>query len=86
MVKTLLDLGGDTEFPTGNGKTGLHTAVVRGAHDIVALLLDWGAAIDAEDEQRKTPLQLAFSKGNPAMMALLMARGGHCAYLMAKAR
>jgi ankyrin repeat protein len=67
-VGLLLDLGvpvsalfaeGDGYFGVAPRSTALHVAAWRAHHDVVKLLIDRGAAVDARDGAGRTPLMLA---------------------------
>jgi len=67
-VSRLLDLGvpvdalwpeGDGYYGTSKNSTALHVASWRMQHDVVSLLLERGAHVDAIDGQGRTPLALA---------------------------
>jgi ankyrin repeat protein len=67
-VRLLLDLGVpvDAPYEVGDGYFGIpalslpiHVAAWRAAHEVVALLIERGAAINAADANGRTPLQLA---------------------------
>lgn len=62
-VKTLLDLGFDIESRTNvvqsRGDTALHLAVWRGRTEVVKLLIERGAAIEALNRAGFTPLAMA---------------------------
>jgi ankyrin repeat protein len=58
------------------GSTPLHLAAFRGSIEIVRVLLDFGAEIDAlERESRSTPLHWAAEAGNTEIVQLLLGRG-----------
>lgn len=56
-----------------NGHTALHLASHAGALDAVSSLLQAGAAIDAQDARRATPLHLAASRGHVHVVRVLLA-------------
>ena len=66
-VRSLLDLGvpvtarykGDGYFDLAPDSTALHVAAWQLRADLVQLLLERGAAVDARDARNRTPLQLA---------------------------
>ena len=67
-ARHLLDLGVDVNarFPEGDGywdvagdSTALHVAAWRARHDVVELLIQRSAAVDARDGKGRTPLALA---------------------------
>ncbi|PIK41489.1 putative histone-lysine N-methyltransferase EHMT1, partial [Apostichopus japonicus] len=49
-------------FPSHNRETPVHAAAAKGHLDIVCMLVQAGANIDAEDEDHRTPLHLAVDK------------------------
>ena len=55
----LLDLGGDIFAADAGGETPLHGAAERGANEIVQLLVDGGADLEAVNERGWTPLAIA---------------------------
>ena len=55
----LLDLGGDVLAADAGGETPLHGAAERGANEIVQLLVDRGADLEAVNERGWTPLTIA---------------------------
>lgn len=66
-VRHLLDLGvpvdarykGDGYFDIAESSTPLHVAAWKACHQVVRLLIDRGASIDATDGKGRTPLALA---------------------------
>lgn len=58
-----------------SGWTALHYAATGPEPAVVKLLLDRGAAIDAESPNRSTPLMMAAQYGSEASVDLLLARG-----------
>lgn len=59
------------------GYTALHSATSKGSRDLVRLLLNSGAEVNATDDMyRKTPLGEALYYGNEAMARLLYRHGG----------
>jgi ankyrin repeat protein len=76
IIKILLAHGADLRARDGIwGGQALHHAALVGYPDVVALLLDAGAAIDAKNNDRITPLGIAASTGQVETMALLIERG-----------
>jgi hypothetical protein len=77
-VRLLLAAGADPNEPNLRGETALHWAVwrERGA-DIVAALLDAGAAIDARRNDGRTAYALAVQSGQTESAALLQRRGAN---------
>jgi ankyrin repeat protein len=58
-----------------SGWSPLHYAATGPEPAVVKLLLDRGAAVDAESPNRSTPLMMAAQYGNEASVDLLLARG-----------
>ncbi|HSA34129.1 MAG TPA: ankyrin repeat domain-containing protein, partial [bacterium] len=56
-------------------KTPLLCAAEIGAIEIVRLLIDHGAALEAKAKDRRTPLMLAISNAHPAVAAYLLQKG-----------
>jgi len=57
--------------------TKLHSAASLGKAELVALLLDHGADINAKAKDGSTPLHLAVKRSHPAVVKLLFARGAN---------
>ena len=55
-VRELIVAGADVNVCNYKGQTALHCAAKAGFRDIVTLLLEHGAAVDAQDRQGETPL------------------------------
>ncbi|MCY4015172.1 MAG: ankyrin repeat domain-containing protein [Gammaproteobacteria bacterium] len=58
-VRELIEQGADVNVRNHKGQSALHCAAKAGFVDIVALLLDHGAQVDAEDRAGETPLATA---------------------------
>lgn len=71
-VKALLAKGAQVNRP---GWTALHYAAAAGAIDIMRLLLDQHAYIDAESPTKVTPLMLAAREGQEEAVKLLLREG-----------
>ena len=71
-VRRLLERGAQVNKP---GWSPLHYAATGTEPTIVKLLLDRGAAVDAESPNRTTPLMMAAQYGSEASVDLLLARG-----------
>lgn len=74
-VRELLRDGGDVNGPQGDGATALHWAVYWDNREVVQLLIDAGAAIDAANDLRVTPLWLAANNGSADVVEALLAGG-----------
>ena len=72
MVRELIAKGADINKP---GWTPLHYAATRGHLEIMSLLLDDSAYIDAASPNGTTPLMMAASYGTPAAVKLLLDEG-----------
>lgn len=71
-ARRLLERGAQVNRP---GWSPLHYAATGPEPTVVKLLLDRGAAIDAESPNRSTPLMMAAQYGSEASVDLLLARG-----------
>ena len=58
-VKVALELGADVNQANKQGETALHGAAWRGSNEIVQLLVDNGAKLDAKTTRGLTPLNIA---------------------------
>lgn len=75
-VQILLDEGADVdERDAGDGKTALHMVAAGGFDDIVSLLLENGADVNAEDDKRETPLSYAVSMRRVPVVEALLENG-----------
>lgn len=64
LVRLLLERGADREHRDKKSHTPLHTAVYANQRAVVALLLDYGADIEAQvDRTKDTALSIACSHG-----------------------
>jgi len=78
-VKVALQIGADVNLANKRGETPLHGAAYRGSNEIVQLLVDHGAALDAKTQGGMTPLMIANGEDyrvpsfliRPATVALL---------------
>ncbi|MDP8255127.1 MAG: ankyrin repeat domain-containing protein [Candidatus Alcyoniella australis] len=77
IARELIAAGADVNVRTGAfGWTPLHIAAAKGNDEMVGLLLDSGAEVNATDENQHTPLDYALAKGNEQTAELLRQRGG----------
>lgn len=75
-VKALLKQGVDIEATTDStGSTPLHLAAAGGHLDVVKLLLEHGADINAMDRGRSTPLIAALRNKHRELADFLMSKG-----------
>ncbi|RYP70200.1 hypothetical protein DL771_005587 [Monosporascus sp. 5C6A] len=63
------------DFAACKGQTPLSWAAEKGHKEIVQLLLDKGAEIDAKDSNSRTPLSWAAEKGHKEIVQLLLDKG-----------
>ena len=82
VVRRLLDAGVDAKRAYGNDLTALMWAAghedgvgARAAVDVVELLLDAGAPVDAVDNRGRTALMIAAELGHAPVVEILLARG-----------
>jgi len=76
VVQTLLSKGADVNAPQGDGMTALHWAALNGDLKTANALLIAGATVDPLTRiGRYTPLHLASSKGNAALVSRLLQAG-----------
>ena len=76
LVQALVRAGADVNARGGvTGATALHMAARRGHVGIARMLLDCGAAIDAQDRKGDTPLQRAINCRRRLVAQLLVDRG-----------
>ena len=77
VIKTLINIGANIEAidPIYHGWTPLHWAVVRNNMEIVLMLLENGADLDASDHFNDSTLHWAIQKDNCQMSELLLKCG-----------
>lgn len=73
MARLLLEY--EAKMEAFGARTALHVAVSQPERSLVRLLLDFGAHIDAKDEQNQTPLYLACLDGFSSIIQLLLEEG-----------
>ena len=73
--RLLIEKGADLNAKTD--ATPLHLACRSGRNEIVALLLESGAEVDARTESGRTPLHVAASKNSLDVARLLIKHGAH---------
>ena len=75
-IRFLLETGFDIDATNDTGDTALHAAVNgRGSEAIIAFLVAKGATPEAKNKRGQTPLSLATTKGNDAIIKLLSPGG-----------
>jgi len=75
IAKLLIDSGADVDAVDGHAKhTALHSAILTDKKDIVILLLDHSADVNAAPTG-ESPLHLAAREGSPEIVELLVERG-----------
>ncbi|EAU37671.1 predicted protein [Aspergillus terreus NIH2624] len=72
LVQMLLEQG---SYPTAHITTLLYAVAGSGRADMVGLMLDIGAEIDARDAEGRTPLCLAIEQGHYDTIRMLLRRG-----------
>ena len=74
IVWRLLEYGADPNIrrDDGSDSTPLHLSSFSGSLEVTRLLLSYGARIDEEDEEWKTPFEVASSHGHDEIMKLLL--------------
>ena len=78
MVKMLLDYGASPQRVDHFGNTPIHLATLLGDAEIVEVLLEHGAEIDATTESRRwTPLMIALNEKNLDLARWLMRQGAN---------
>ncbi len=76
LARLLLDNGGNTEFINAAGETALHHAAMNDFLEVVRVLLDRGADIEARDDViRRTALLYAAQSASLELVTLLLDRG-----------
>ena len=58
-VKVVMEVGGDVHATTETGQTALHAAAFAGEDEVVQFLVDRGAEVDAQDNDKQTPWSMA---------------------------
>ena len=84
QVSRLLLLAGASpshvsDYLTGAPLTGVFAS--QGYHDMVALLIEFGADVDAANAHGVTSLMFASKQGHLDVVRLLLSRGGTCSIL-----
>jgi ankyrin repeat protein len=80
IVKLLLELGADANYPDKDGETSLHVALRRGFVDIVPLLLNHDADTNYPDKDGETSLHIALQRSLIDTIPLLLNRGADTNY------
>jgi len=78
-AQILIDTGADVNLPAQTTHvTPLHVAAFKGNLNMMKLLLDAGANVDAVDCKNSTPLHYAALEGKPEAAMLLLVEGVNC--------
>jgi ankyrin repeat protein len=78
MVRLLVDNGADVNIRSfSGGRSPLSLATLKGQVDIVGVLLDEGANIEAGDKFGATPLMTATEIGSLKLVEMLLDRGAN---------
>lgn len=72
VVKFLLEKKAKVSFQDNNGNSALHRSAERGYINSMAVLLDYGAFLNAENKEKETPLHLACKYGFENCVELLV--------------
>ena len=82
IAKTLILKGAKTNMQDSDGIYPIHSAVWKNQREIVEILLQYGADIEAEyDNLSSTPIAYATSSGSIEMVELLLHYGAKSIYL-----
>jgi ankyrin repeat protein len=76
--KLVLDLGADVNAANADGRTALHGATFLGRRELIQLLAEKGAKLDAKDMYGQTPLSIAL--GDPEGLVYRQIGGGRHDY------
>ena len=74
-VRAALALGADVNAVNANGLTAVHGAANSGFLNILTLLNEYGADLNAKDKRGQTPLKLAQTRGASETVARLRSLG-----------
>lgn len=76
VIEDLIQKGADVRHKSDkDGCTSLHDACMSGTPDVVKLLIDKGADVNAADKQGTTPLMLAVKSNSIPKVEILLERG-----------
>jgi ankyrin repeat protein len=76
IAKAMLNKGADPKIRADYDDTALHSAALRGRSDVVPLLIEKGADVNAKETKNgNTPLSLAASKGFTPIVKILLEHG-----------
>jgi ankyrin repeat protein len=75
-VKALLEYGADVSAADKNGNTAMHMAAQCGGFEVVDILRRKGADLNMRNQESKTPLELARSRGKDRVVSLIEAAEG----------
>lgn len=76
VIRLLLESGARTDLFDSNGHTCLHAAAFHDdQEELIALLLMYGAQVNARQEGKESALELAIAQGNDRVAQLLLEHG-----------
>jgi ankyrin repeat protein len=76
IVKALLNKGANPDKFLDDGATAIHYAVIKKNHEMVKLLISYGASVNFKIQPDEiTPLRIAIQSGNMKMVAILVENG-----------
>lgn len=74
IVRAMLEDGVNPDVANKDGRTALHLCCLDGMEDMLLLLLDHGANVNARDDSLWTPLHCASSRANLHLFPHLFGR------------
>ncbi len=79
LVQSLIDCRADINLRDKSGKTALFSAIEANTEnsDVVSVLLEHGANLNHEANNRETPLMKAVEKGYYEISKILLGKGGN---------
>src|SRR3954451_12190882 len=68
----LLEQGANANYVLPGGRTALHWAAANGHSEVVRVLIDRGAEVNAQDDTKRTPLMEAAGAHDPTGLKMLL--------------